>query len=387
MTVNREKCVLVFSGFNPRAIIAFLRTIESNEVDYAIIAKSEHDDIFLTKYKDKVLAIRNSPSLILEDLLLSIKKVKEKHIADEYIIAPATEALNRFVLENKEYFEELGCTIPLVKKELYELISDKYSFGEICSENGILVPKEIELNEETIFPIVAKPKRYFSTIGKEGLYPVIIKNSMDYEMFYEKYDAEDFYYQEYIEGKSLYLLYYFHRNGEIYKFSQENLIQQPDGKSMLAAISSNFHNSDESYKYERMFKMLNYHGFVMVEVKQSKNKNHMIEANPRFWGPSQLFVDAEMNFFEVFLHDYGLIESLPKFKQSKDITKYFWFGGMKQHFHNFEDIIFYSYNLNLLLNELPCLLENDIYLREDTNKIFAKEVFGVEGGKNKFESI
>ena len=97
MNISKKKCVLVFSGFNPRSVIAFLRTMESMGVDYAIIAKSEQDDIFLTEYKGKVLAIRDSTALILEDLLLSIKKVKEKHIADEYIIAPTTEALNRFI--------------------------------------------------------------------------------------------------------------------------------------------------------------------------------------------------------------------------------------------------------------------------------------------------
>jgi hypothetical protein len=373
MNISKKKCVLVFSGFNPRSVIAFLRTMESMGVDYAIIAKSEQDDIFLTEYKGKVLAIRDSTALILEDLLLSIKKVKEKHIADEYIIAPTTEALNRFILENREYFEGLGCTIPLVKKELYELISDKYSFGKVCSENEIIVPKEIELNEGNIFPIVAKPKKYFSTTKKEGLYPVIIRNSTDCEMFYEEYNVEDFYYQEYIEGRSLYLLYYFHRNGEVYKFSQENLIQQPDGKSMIAAISSDFHNSDESCKYERMFKMLNYHGFVMVEIKQSKNKNYMIEANPRFWGPSQLFVDAGMNFFEAFLYDYGLIELLPKFKQSNGITRYFWFGGLIDTVKNDLNLSFYNISENEFLDLLPKWIESDIYRRDDTIEIFKKE--------------
>ncbi|WP_096635447.1 hypothetical protein [Clostridium cochlearium] len=72
------------------------------KIDYAIIAKSEYDEIFLTEYKDKVLAIRESIPLILEDLVSSIKKVKEKHFAEEYIIAPTTEALNRFILENRK---------------------------------------------------------------------------------------------------------------------------------------------------------------------------------------------------------------------------------------------------------------------------------------------
>ena len=43
----------------------------------------------------------------------------------------------------------------------------------------------------------------------------------------------------------------------------------------------------------------------------------MIEANPRFWGPSQLFVDAGFNLFESFLFDYNIIETLPLDNQKK----------------------------------------------------------------------
>lgn len=371
---NKKKCILVFSGFNFRAIFAFLRTMELKKVDYVIIAKSIYDDIFLTKYKEKVLAVRNLETLHLDDLLKSILKIKDINYAEEFIIAPTTEALNRFILENKESFEKLGCIIPLVEKDVYELVSNKYSFGQLCLKNGILVPREIKLYEEIFFPMVAKPKKY--NVNK-ALYPVIIKSYSDYKMFLKKNEIADFYYQEYIEGRSLYLLYYFHRNGDIYKFSQENLVQQPDGKSMLAAVSNNFHNSDESCKYEKMFKRLNYHGFVMIEVKQSRNKNYMIEANPRFWGPSQLFVDAGINFFEAFLHDYELISSLPNFEPIKTKTRYFWFGGLINVIKNGRKPDFYNISENGFLASLPEWLENDIYRRDDTIEIFRKEVLNV----------
>lgn len=373
---------MVFSGFNQRAVIAFLRTLKANNIDYAIIAKSQEDDIFLTDYKEKVLAIRSSLSLNLEDLLSSIKMVKEQTQAEEYIIAPTTEALNRFLLEKRELFEKNGCVIPLVKKELYEQISDKYSFGKICSKNNILIPKEFKFSKNMILPVVAKPKKYFSSTKREILSPIIIKHSIDFELFCENYNIEDFYYQEYVNGKSLYLLYYFHRNGMIYKLSQENLIQQPDGKSMVAAISSDFHNSSESQKYESLFKNINFFGLVMVEVKQQNNKNYMIEANPRFWGPSQLFVDAEMNFFEAFLHDFGLLKQINISEESFHSTKYFWFGGMQKYLDAFEKLVFYNYDLNLLFNEFWIFLRNDIYLREDTSNIFTKEVLNLQGEIN-----
>ncbi len=78
-----NKVIIIFSGFNQRAIIAFLRTLEANKLQYAIIAKSNTDTIFLTNYKDKVIAVRKSVPLVLGDLLKSISVVKNKIKANE----------------------------------------------------------------------------------------------------------------------------------------------------------------------------------------------------------------------------------------------------------------------------------------------------------------
>lgn len=381
LSALNKKCVIVFSGFNQRAVIAFLRTLEKNDVDYVIIAKSEEDDIFLTNYKHSVLAVRKSVSLVLEDLIESIKAVQRVHKREEYVIAPTTEALNRFLLEKRESFEKMGCSIPLVDKNLYELISNKYSFGRLCYQHGILVPKEININHDFELPLVAKPKKYFSSINGQVLSPIIIYNSHELEKFISEYKLEDFYFQEYVNGKSIYLLYYFHRNGTTFRFSQENLVQQPNGKSMVAAISSNFHHSEESCKYEKLFRNLKFFGLVMVEVRQHNDKNYMIEANPRFWGPSQLFVDAGTNFFEPFLHDFGLIESYSKFIEPTNIIRYFWFGGVSDTIRKNERLIFHYYNEIELSDLLPEWIKYDIYRRPDTRSIFIKEVFSIYGDK------
>ena len=89
-------------------------------------------------------------------------------------------------------------------------------------------------------PFVAKPKTYYSKNTKDTLSPVIINTEKQKSDFIEEYCVNEFYFQEFIGGKSKYLLYYFHGDGSIYKYSQENLIQQPNGKSMVAAISSDF---------------------------------------------------------------------------------------------------------------------------------------------------
>ena len=132
---------------------------------------------------------------------------------------------------------------------------------------------------------MAKPQKYFSQ-GRIIFSPYIINNEIDKEMFLHRCNPSDFFYQKYIQGESCYLLYYFHRNGGVLKFSQCNFIQQPNGKSIVAAVSSEAHDSSVSIKFEKLFKKLQFYGLVMIEIRKANNENFMIEANPRFWGPS-----------------------------------------------------------------------------------------------------
>jgi hypothetical protein len=44
-------------------------------------------------------------------------------------ISPSTEALNTYLLECRQIFENIGCIIPLVDLELYERICDKEKFS------------------------------------------------------------------------------------------------------------------------------------------------------------------------------------------------------------------------------------------------------------------
>lgn len=368
----KKRAIVIFSGFNQRAVIAFLRVVSRNNVPFGIIAKSDSDSILLTQYKKDVISIREFVSLDLKDLLHNIDIVKQKLKVNELIIAPSTEALNRFILKNRLIFSQANCLIPLVKENLYNQISDKYTFSRLCEKNRIKVPMEINNLHNTSLPFVAKPKSYYSKNTKDTLSPVIINSEKQKSDFIEKYCVSEFYFQEFIGGKSKYLLYYFHSDGSVYKFSQENLIQQPNGKSMVAAISSDFHVTSESTKYEKLFNDIEFTGFVMIEVK---GDNFMIEANPRFWGPSQLFVDAKVNLFEAFLHDYNFITNKPPLVDStlKDVI-YFWYGGIIQTLVNNSKLDFHNYDAENLVQNYPSLLSSDIYRRKDTYEIFKKEI-------------
>src|SRR5690242_4521673 len=132
--IGMKKAVIVFSGFNQRAVIALLRTLEKNDVSYAIIAVSDQDTIFKTTYKNKVVATRKSVTLDIDDLTVAIKEVQCHNLGEEYLIAPSSEALNRYLLERRSVFETLNCEIPLTNNVLYATISDKIRFKQLCEE-------------------------------------------------------------------------------------------------------------------------------------------------------------------------------------------------------------------------------------------------------------
>lgn len=369
--MDKGKIVIIFSGYNNRAVVSFIRTLEKNRINYVVVARNNKDPVFNTAYKANVVLTRESECLDLEHVTKYIEIIRGKFNAVQYFIAPSTEALNRFLQKERTVLEKMNVIVPLTDADVYVSVSDKKVFGEICRENEILVPDEYTSIADASFPFVAKPRKYFAQDG--SIYtPFLIFDKEQQSSFLEECNPDDFYFQEYVEGRSIYLLYYFHRDGRIFKFSQENLIQQPDGGSMVAAISSDFHNTDESTKYEQLFKTLGFFGLVMVELKVNNNKNYMIEANPRFWGPSQLFVDSGVNLFETFLHDYGFIVNEPVF-QEPDQTKYFWFGGVQGTFRDGKKLSFHEGCEEELLKNLDDWVQHDIYNRDDTIGVFREE--------------
>ena len=362
--------VIVFSGYNQRAVIAFIRTLVKNNLEYQIIASSSKDTVFLTEYRDRVIYTRTKKELDIDEILVAIDFVRNQmtNEFEKILIAPSTEFLNRFLIDNRTVFEKAGCVIPLVGKELYEAISDKEAFASLSDKNGILIPPEVDPESEFVGKIVAKPKTYFSSDGQVYC-PVFLKNKEEISAFLFTHHKDDFVYQKYISGKSFYLLFYFAKDGTVYSFSQENLVQQPGGKSIVTAESSDIHkDKDITDPYINMLKAINFRGLVMIEIRQAERVNYMIEANPRFWGPSQLFCDANYNFFECFLYDYGVMRTAPDFsKQHK--AYYLWTGGLEAD----EAPVYLSDDEEKYQAIINKPEKYDIYFRPDTDRIFYKE--------------
>jgi hypothetical protein len=90
-----RQAVLVFSGYNIRAIIAFYRWASSVHVDFLIIAKDSSDPIFSTSYKDHVAITRDAPDWNSGELCSWIDVLSKQYGYERFVVLPSTEYLNR----------------------------------------------------------------------------------------------------------------------------------------------------------------------------------------------------------------------------------------------------------------------------------------------------
>lgn len=364
-----NRSVLILSGFNIRAVIAFCRWAYEHHITFYIVARGTSDPIFLTDFAKNVYLIRENESLLIEDFCSWIHRIRNQHSYDEVLILPSSEFLNRFMLRNHSQIVSSGGVVPLVNKDLYEQISDKYSFGKLCLSAGIPVPEEYQSipNE---FPFVAKPKNYAS-IQKRQLKPYLIYCEADLINFLQEEIIEDYYFQQYIQGKSLYLFASINKHGESVLFSQENLIQQVKGGSVILARANDFYKKMDAEIYMRLLKSLSFQGLVMLEVRyhEESQKYFMIEANPRLWGPIQFVVDNGIDIFGYLLRDYGF-DVNQNIKNIKHAKFYFWSGGIPDN----GDVVFHNYSPDQFFIEFNSIIQNNIFLREDTMALFHHEL-------------
>lgn len=370
-----NKAFILFSGFNPRAVVTLCRIFSKYSIPFYIVALDQEDPITLTSYLPHIKWVRKKRQLDLDEFIESIEWIRLNYNLDEAYVVPSTEALNRFMLAHREYLENHNIIVPLVDKPLYELISNKYSFGELCTQSGLQVPKEVDIEINEVYPIVAKPKGY---LAGRSLSPVIIKDSSNLDTFKKTYDINDFYFQEYIYGESYYLLYSFDKEGNSVAFSQQNYMQQGNGKSIVFAESSNIHNEEIGILYKNLFENLNYFGVVMVEIRKSNSAFYMIEANPRFWGPLQLTYDCSVPIVEKWIQMLGFDLDIENNKPVKE-GKYFWLAGLLNALKN--NNVMYHVEGNCI-SSLEEYIPIDLFFREDSRKYFYHENKGQLDNEN-----
>jgi hypothetical protein len=103
--MSQKQSVLLLSGYNIRAVIAFCRWATAHNVNFHIIARDEFDPIFLTDYKKNILLVRDSLALQPGTLLAWVDALNGKHRYDRVLLLPVSEYFNRFLLQHREEIE------------------------------------------------------------------------------------------------------------------------------------------------------------------------------------------------------------------------------------------------------------------------------------------
>jgi len=364
--------LLALSGFNMRALIAVCRFVKSRGQKVHLLATSDSDPVLMTDYSSWVFETRTSRNLILEDFIEYIKNLKSQFGYTKVVLLPTTEYFNRFILENRMELEKAGGIIPLTDESTYTLVSDKLQFSTLVSDYGLGVPKQVSY-DSICYPFVAKPKSYHLS-GLKRTKPYLIFNAKERSDFELEANLQDYYFQEFVEGESHYLLMYVSTESSVC-FSQQNLIQQADGRSIIAAVPTELYQEQICKQYVAMFKSIGFKGLVMVELRKSNDSYFMIEANPRFWGPFQLVVDSCPAILEAFFREQGLDElAVPA--RPKEGCFYFWSGGLVSDQKSDKESKLISIDKDWFEKNLQEFKKFDVFAKEDTTQLYMKEERG-----------
>lgn len=286
-----EKIFLVPSGYNFRAVLAFCRALEQAGHVPAVVACTAEDPIFNTRFAAAVVFTRAGRSLEVDDFAAAVAAARAGRGATRCVLAPASEYLVRWALRHRGELAAAGCELPLPDEAAYLRVTDKASFTAFCRQRGLPVPEERP--DASRLPCVAKPRWNVAPDGT-SLYPWLLRTREEVLRFECETQPEHFFFQEWVDGRSLYLFFHLPRRGRATVFSQENLAQQPGGKSVLLARVARLHeDAREVAFWEDALRAAGFHGVVMLELRQRDDGECvLIEANPRLWGPLQLCADA-----------------------------------------------------------------------------------------------
>lgn len=374
MPPSRPDAFLVFTGYNLRGVIAFCRALKRDGRRFAIIACTNTDPIFRTSLRNQVIATREHRSLEFSDIERCIRNVQTIKECTLWYIAPSSEFLVRWCLDRREDLLALGCELPLPDRDIYLAVSDKRPFAHHCRSRGLATPMEGNSPEEIGLPCVAKPIVNVTSDGR-SLYPWLLHTPLDVTNFRKAAKADEFFFQEWIEGQSIYLLVHLDRFGKATCFSQRNLAQQPGGKSVVLAQASAHHLTTEASYWIDALRATGFFGIAMIELRiRAGGQWVLIETNPRLWGPLQLVVDAKPMLLDTYFETLLGPSTKRQSKRPNNRAQwYLWYGGARSIWNRGEELVWHIPRPSHLRWLLLRLLPHDVYFRWDTWRYFFSE--------------
>lgn len=350
------RAALIFSGYNQRAVIALCRYFKNINQPFVIVSSGVEDFIYLTDYKNNVVLERTDKTLTIE-LFRKISSLYD----GELVYCPTSEFLNMFILENADSFQKIGMATGMPAKESYDIITSKWSSQELLKDlTDIKIIETLDVDKAQV-PCVVKP--YKNVMLDRVLYPLICYSQESLKIAKGKINKNEYFIQRFIDGQSYYFCAYLLRNGSFKGYWQENILQQPNGKSIVLAKVCDNPGLNEDILMNIISKV-GYFGPLMIEFIKELDNFYYIEINPRFWGPLQLANDMNPQILDAYLEEW-FGRTVTSYKTDAS-GFYAWnHGAQSQCLRKYPAII----NLH---DVKDLLLENDVYSRQDTINLSQK---------------
>ena len=349
---------LLFSGHNERAAIALCRFFAAAGLDALIVASGPSDAIHRTVHADRVLINRVDRRV---DVTLFAAAVEAADRALVYV--PTTEFINQFVLDHRAAVETAGVHVGLPAAEVYARLTGKFASQQLVHALCGLAPPSMGNLDEACAPCVLKPRE--NIVGAAVLYPRLCLSDTTLKSARRGLDPDLWFAQHYVEGQSHYLCGYLARSGTRAWYWQDNLLQQPDGKSIVLARTGRDPGVDADALFDGLA-AIGYHGPFMLElIRDREGALHYIEINPRFWGPLQLALDACPRLLTLFARDHGAAVAEPA-PPAAGPHWYAWAHGARLRPHRVYPL---ADDLGPPAARALLLKHHDVYARDDTRAL------------------
>lgn len=360
------KRVLIISA-NTRAAITELRSLVKIKDIEIHIAVKENKLSEKLRYGTYITPANYHTYKSIDNIINFLKELSGK--AGPFILFPNGEEILRKIISSKELLNTLGITLPMPDKKTYELFSDKFSFSEICNRFGLDTPHKIDVDLSKFKEKFVIKSKQLSDESNVLPFPMLIENQKAFKKLKKmSIDLSKHFSQRYIEGQSYYYCASYLKGNKRACFIQENLHQQPNGKSIIKAIPGSLPD-DIIAIIDKMMGHYKWDGVMMLELKEcmTTKRLYAIECNPRFWGPLQLAADNNVDFVKSLVdREYSCLSA------QENKYGYIWLGG---YFHGLFLKFLTGSSFQFFKENRAGIRYKDVWFRNDTYKYFFIEPF------------
>jgi predicted ATP-grasp superfamily ATP-dependent carboligase len=249
-----------------------------------------------------------------EDFLSFFKKLAGKY---DFII-PAMEKTQLPISMIKNVLEEKGTIVPIPPYDILLDATNKVRILEICSQNGINIPKTLVLTdapsiEQVIkkvgLPFIMKASTEINIPPGPGSRYYVFRNKPSQNLFSMAFESLRKYgpviVQQWIEGVGIGASFIFSRRHKVIAyFGHRRILERfPDGGPSV--IAESYLHSGALENGIKLLKVLKWQGVAMTEFRLGYDgKIYFMELNPRFWGTLPLAIASGLDFPRLLVEYY-----------------------------------------------------------------------------------